>query len=76
VTATLNLPLPSSPAFLTRCHSRLRLVLLLLFAAAAEAQAFVDGAVLYPPASARQGNPTLRGSDFVRHDQLPAEAND
>jgi hypothetical protein len=41
-----------------------------------EAQAFVDGAVLYPPSSARQGNSTLSGSGFVRHDQLSAQASD
>jgi hypothetical protein len=41
-----------------------------------EAQAFVDGAVLYPPSSARQGDSTLRGSGFVRHDQLSTQASD
>ena len=41
-----------------------------------EAQAFVDGAVLYPLAPARQGDSTLRGSGFVRHDQLSTQASD
>jgi hypothetical protein len=40
-----------------------------------EAQALVHGAVLYTLPSARQGNSTLRGSGFVRHDQLSTQAS-
>jgi hypothetical protein len=41
-----------------------------------EAQAFVDGAVLYPPSSARQGDSTLRGSEPAVHDQLSTHTSE